>query len=155
MVTIAVVGFHGSTEVPLRPKATMKDVWSAMPATSSAAADRPPKRTGKRAAGSSASSPKPAREAGEEDERRRSDDAGGVRLVRCFAIAHNRLSALSVKVSPMQKLMEGLWRWTARHPEWHPGEFGAEVACFAAQAGDTTLLIDPLLPPEPDRKCSP
>jgi hypothetical protein len=50
----------------------------------------------------------------------------------------------------MEKLTEGLWRWTARHPEWHPGEFGAEVACFAAQAGDTTLLIDPLLPAEPD-----
>jgi hypothetical protein len=50
----------------------------------------------------------------------------------------------------MKKLTEGLWRWTARHPEWHPGEFGAEVACFAAQAGDTTLLIDPLLPPEPE-----
>jgi hypothetical protein len=49
----------------------------------------------------------------------------------------------------MQKLTAGLWRWTARHPEWHPGEFGAEVACFAAQAGDTTLLIDPLLPPDP------
>jgi hypothetical protein len=48
----------------------------------------------------------------------------------------------------MEQLREGLWRWTARHPEWHPGEFGAEVACFAAQAGDTTLLIDPLLPPE-------
>jgi hypothetical protein len=50
----------------------------------------------------------------------------------------------------MQKLTEGLWRWTARHPEWHPGEFGAEVASYAAQAGDTTLLIDPLLPEEPD-----
>ncbi len=49
----------------------------------------------------------------------------------------------------MQKLTEGLWRWTARHPEWHPGEFGAEVASYAAQAGDTTLLIDPLLPPDP------
>jgi hypothetical protein len=49
----------------------------------------------------------------------------------------------------MEKLTEGLWRWTARHPEWHPGEFGAEVASFAAQAGDTTLLIDPLLPAEP------
>ena len=47
----------------------------------------------------------------------------------------------------MQKLTEGLWRWTARHPEWHPGEFGAEVASFAAKAGDgTLLLIDPLLP---------
>ena len=51
----------------------------------------------------------------------------------------------------MQRLSEGLWRWTARHPEWHPGDFGAEVACFAAQAGDTTLLIDPLLPPEPEQ----
>jgi hypothetical protein len=49
----------------------------------------------------------------------------------------------------MQQLTDGLWRWTARHPEWHPGEFGAEVACFAAQADDTTLLIDPLLPPDP------
>jgi hypothetical protein len=48
----------------------------------------------------------------------------------------------------MEQLRDGLWRWTARHPEWHPGEFGAEVACFAAQAGDTTLLIDPLLPEE-------
>ena len=50
----------------------------------------------------------------------------------------------------MQKLTEGLWRWTARHPEWHPGEFGAEVSSFAAQADDgTLLLIDPLLPPDP------
>src|SRR5215210_3027678 len=49
----------------------------------------------------------------------------------------------------MEKLTDGLWRWTARHPEWHPGEFGAEVACSAAEAGDTTLLVDPLLPPEP------
>jgi hypothetical protein len=49
----------------------------------------------------------------------------------------------------MEQIAEGLWRWTARHPEWHPGDFGAEVASFAAQAGDTTLLIDPLLPPDP------
>jgi hypothetical protein len=51
----------------------------------------------------------------------------------------------------MENLTEGLWRWTARHPEWHPGEFGAEVASFAAKADDgTLLLIDPLLPAEPD-----
>jgi hypothetical protein len=49
----------------------------------------------------------------------------------------------------MEKLTDGLWRWTARHPEWHPGDFGAEVACFAARANGTTLLIDPLLPPDP------
>jgi hypothetical protein len=44
------------------------------------------------------------------------------------------------------KLADGLWRWTARHPEWHPGEFGAQVASFALQAGDEAILVDPLLP---------
>lgn len=48
-----------------------------------------------------------------------------------------------------QPLADDLWRWTARHPEWHPGEFGSEVACFALRAGDDAILIDPLLPPEP------
>lgn len=45
----------------------------------------------------------------------------------------------------MEELLPGLWRWTARHPEWHPGEFGAEVACFALREGADTLLIDPLV----------
>jgi hypothetical protein len=49
-----------------------------------------------------------------------------------------------------KKLAKDLWRWTARHPEWHPGEFGKEVASFALRAGDDTVLIDPLLPPDPD-----
>jgi hypothetical protein len=49
-----------------------------------------------------------------------------------------------------KRLAAGLWRWTARHPEWHPGEFGKEVASFALKAGDETILVDPLLPPEPD-----
>jgi len=48
-----------------------------------------------------------------------------------------------------ERLADDLWGWTARHPEWHPGAFGAEVACFAVRAGEDTLLIDPLLPPEP------
>jgi hypothetical protein len=45
----------------------------------------------------------------------------------------------------LRELAEGLWRWTARHPEWHPGEWGSEVASFALDAGDATLLIDPLV----------
>jgi hypothetical protein len=49
-----------------------------------------------------------------------------------------------------EQLAEALWRWTARHPEWHPGEFGSEVASFALKAGDETILVDPLLPPEPE-----
>ena len=53
-------------------------------------------------------------------------------------------------MSPTPELLaDGLWRWTARHPEWHPGEFGSEVASFAVATGDDLLLIDPLLPPEP------
>jgi hypothetical protein len=49
-----------------------------------------------------------------------------------------------------QQLADGLWRWTARHPDWHPGEFGSEVASFALRAGHETVLVDPLLPPDPD-----
>lgn len=44
------------------------------------------------------------------------------------------------------EIVPGIWRWTARHPEWHPGEFGAEVASFALTTGDDLLLIDPLVP---------
>ena len=48
----------------------------------------------------------------------------------------------------MQELADGLWRWTGRHAEWHPGEWGAEVASFALDAGDVLLLVDPLVPDE-------
>jgi hypothetical protein len=46
----------------------------------------------------------------------------------------------------VQELAGGLWRWTARHPEWHPGEWGAEVGCYALVAPNRTVLIDPLAP---------
>jgi hypothetical protein len=52
------------------------------------------------------------------------------------------VSAAVVELAP------DLHRWTARHPDWHPGVFGAEVASFALVAGDELLLIDPLLPYE-------
>ncbi|HET8755174.1 MAG TPA: MBL fold metallo-hydrolase [Solirubrobacteraceae bacterium] len=45
----------------------------------------------------------------------------------------------------MEELAGGLWRWTARHPEWHPGQWGSEVASYAVDAGDVMLLIDPLV----------
>jgi len=48
-----------------------------------------------------------------------------------------------------KRVVSGLWRWTARHPEWHPGAFGAEVSSYAARTGDTLILFDPLLPEEP------
>jgi hypothetical protein len=43
-------------------------------------------------------------------------------------------------------LDDGLWAWRARHPEWHPGRWGAEVVSFAVREPDRTLLIDPLVP---------
>lgn len=47
----------------------------------------------------------------------------------------------------MREIAPNLWRWTARHPDWHPGEFGREVASFAMRVrGGDALLVDPLLP---------
>lgn len=55
------------------------------------------------------------------------------------------MSTAPIEVGP------GLWRWSARHPHWHPGRFGAEVASFALETGgDVLLLIDPLLPVDDD-----
>ncbi|MBJ7331414.1 MAG: hypothetical protein JHC95_16085 [Solirubrobacteraceae bacterium] len=48
------------------------------------------------------------------------------------------------------ELANGLWRWTARHPEWHPQGFGDEVACCAARAAGGLVLIDPLVPEDGD-----
>jgi hypothetical protein len=46
----------------------------------------------------------------------------------------------------MNEIAPGIWRWTARHPEWHTRvEWGHEVASFAL-VGDALRLIDPLLP---------
>jgi hypothetical protein len=48
-----------------------------------------------------------------------------------------------------EQLDDGLWRWTARHPEWHPAGFGDEVASFALRTEAETLVIDPQLPADP------
>lgn len=55
------------------------------------------------------------------------------------------MPAADVARAPLE-VAPGLWRWTARHPDWHPGAFGAEVASFGLQAGGDLLLVDPLLP---------
>jgi hypothetical protein len=48
------------------------------------------------------------------------------------------------------RVAEGLWRWTAPHPNWEnwPGhELEApEVGCVYYEAADATVLIDPLVP---------
>jgi hypothetical protein len=43
----------------------------------------------------------------------------------------------------MRQLADGLWYWTARHPEWHPRN--ERVGCYLAHEGGRTVLIDPLL----------
>ena len=46
----------------------------------------------------------------------------------------------------MNEIAPGIWRWTARHPEWHTHiEWGHEVASYAL-VGEALVLIDPLLP---------
>ncbi len=48
---------------------------------------------------------------------------------------------------------KGLWTWACTHPEWHPGEFGAEVRSWAARGdGGVLLLLDPLLPEPEDQR---
>jgi hypothetical protein len=46
----------------------------------------------------------------------------------------------------VSELAPGLWRWAARHPDWHPGTFGSEVASYAMRVRGGALLVDPLLP---------
>jgi len=51
----------------------------------------------------------------------------------------------------VQELGQGLWRWTATHPEWTPDEGGpegwdAEVGCTFFETPDSVILIDPLVP---------
>jgi hypothetical protein len=46
----------------------------------------------------------------------------------------------------VEQIADGIWRWTARHPEWHPGAWGAEVASYALPGDGRTILIDPLAP---------
>jgi hypothetical protein len=48
------------------------------------------------------------------------------------------------------RIAEGLWRWTAEHPNWenwpeHERE-AREVGCVYYEAGDATVLVDPLVP---------
>ena len=53
----------------------------------------------------------------------------------------------------MQEIVEGIYRWTAPHPEWRTRiDWGHEVACFALADGGRLILIDPLLPTDERRE---
>lgn len=56
------------------------------------------------------------------------------------------------------EIASGLWRWTARHPEWRqgatpesPADWPAEVGSIAYLASDSLVVIDPLVPGDEDR----
>lgn len=57
--------------------------------------------------------------------------------------------------APATELAEGLFRWSAPHPEWQPGaradspdDWGPLVGSVLCDLQDTVVLIDPLLPSE-------
>ena len=52
----------------------------------------------------------------------------------------------------VRQLRPGLWRWTARHPDWRPEDledgagWGEVVASYSVESDDGLVLIDPLAP---------
>jgi glyoxylase-like metal-dependent hydrolase (beta-lactamase superfamily II) len=52
----------------------------------------------------------------------------------------------------VQQLAEGIWWWTAPHPDWTPEQGGPDgwqqdVSSYAFDCGDTFVLVDPQSPP--------
>lgn len=46
-------------------------------------------------------------------------------------------------------MADGLWRWTASHPEWKPGGgWDRDVGCVYWEGDDAVVLVDPLIPVE-------
>jgi glyoxylase-like metal-dependent hydrolase (beta-lactamase superfamily II) len=53
----------------------------------------------------------------------------------------------------VDQVADGLWRWTAPHPDWTPGsEWPEEVGCVYYEAPDAVCLIDPLVPSEAEER---
>ncbi len=61
-------------------------------------------------------------------------------------------------MTELREIRSGLWRWTARHPDWRPdaapqsaGDWPPDVGCVLCEAADATVLIDPLVPSPGER----
>ena len=52
----------------------------------------------------------------------------------------------------VQRLADGLWRWTARHPTFDDPTLGTEVGCVYAETDEAVVLIDPLVPADADER---
>jgi hypothetical protein len=48
------------------------------------------------------------------------------------------------------EIAPGVWRWTRRHPAWHPAGFGDEVASYALRDDAGLVIVDPLFDDEHD-----
>jgi glyoxylase-like metal-dependent hydrolase (beta-lactamase superfamily II) len=47
----------------------------------------------------------------------------------------------------VDRIEEGLWRWTTAHPDWKPtDDWEQDVGCVYFEAPDAIVLIDPLVP---------
>ena len=47
----------------------------------------------------------------------------------------------------IRRVDEGLWHWTAPHPDWKAGEdWEQDVGCVYWEADDAVVLVDPLVP---------
>src|SRR5512132_2170622 len=55
---------------------------------------------------------------------------------------------LTLVTMDVQELRPGLWRWTARHPEWDD----REVSSAYLETADRVCLIDPLVPREEEER---
>jgi glyoxylase-like metal-dependent hydrolase (beta-lactamase superfamily II) len=52
-----------------------------------------------------------------------------------------------VRAVEIEKIRDGLWRWTAPHPDWDGSEeWERDVGCIYYEAPDAVVLIDPLVP---------
>jgi hypothetical protein len=51
------------------------------------------------------------------------------------------------------RIDEGLWRWTAAHPDWTPeADWPREVGCVYAELPDCIVLVDPLVPADEEAR---
>lgn len=66
---------------------------------------------------------------------------------------HRWDASATVAVVEVQRIEEGLWRWTTPHPEWKDGDdWDPDVGCVYWEAADALVLVDPLVPADDDRE---
>jgi glyoxylase-like metal-dependent hydrolase (beta-lactamase superfamily II) len=54
----------------------------------------------------------------------------------------------SLRAVEVEHIRDGLWRWTAPHPDWEStsGGWDRDVGCIYYEGSDAVVLIDPLVP---------